>query len=233
MLSGYVQAQENGEITEHDLLTETGRKRVPILEPAHMGTDMAIDEKYIDQQYYTVLSNAETGKIAMMAETTDKKELVGLISKFGDARLKVKAVSRDLSPTYDWVCRESFWNAAQIADKFHVIKRVMEQLQQIRITLRQKELARIREQQSKHYKAEFARLATAKKLGTKYKVKKFEPGHIVMSNGETLMELLARSRYLLFKMPGKWTENQKARAKALFEYYPALESVYEIGRAHV
>jgi transposase len=229
VLSGYVQAQQNGEIARHDIITRGGeRKRVPILEPGHIGAHMAIDEKYLNEEFYTVLTNAETGKIALLAQTTDKKELVELVSQFGDKRLEVKTISRDLSPVYDWVCRESFWNAGQVADKFHVIKLAAEQLQELRIYLRQQELSRIKQQQAHHYKREFKKQQQAQQLGANYKVEKFVCRHPIMSNGETLLQLLARSRYLLFKMPNRWNENQQQRAQALFEYCPQLKQVYEI-----
>lgn len=228
VLSGYVEAHENGEIMEHDLYSAGQRKRVPILEVRNMGENMAIDEKHINNDFYTVLTNADTGKIALLAQTMDKKELVELISKFGDVRMKVKSISRDLSPTYDWVCRESFWNASQIADKFHVVRFVLDQLQQVRIYLRQQELSNVREKQAAHDKYEYKKRNKAKQLGVKYKIQKYKHNHLVMSNGETLLELLARSRYLLFKMPFQWTESQKKRAKALFSYCPELEQVVEV-----
>jgi hypothetical protein len=34
----------------------------------------------------------------------------------------------------------------------------------------------------------------------------------VLSNGDTLKQLLARSRYLLYKNKSKWSENQIERA---------------------
>ena len=57
---------------------------------------------------------------------------------------------------------------------------------------------------------------------------KFKP-HI-LDNGDTPKQLLARSRYLLFKAPNKWTEKQKFRAELLFERYPNLEQAYKLTR---
>lgn len=48
----------------------------------------------------------------------------------------------------------------------------------------------------------------------------------VLANGDTRKELLARSRYLLFKSPEKWTDSQKQRAQVLFEEYPKLKVAY-------
>ena len=39
-------------------------------------------------------------------------------------------------------------------------------------------------------------------------------------NGDTRKELLARSRYLLFKSREKWTLSQSKRAEFLFREYP-------------
>ena len=47
-------------------------------------------------------------------------------------------------------------------------------------------------------------------------------------NGDTRRQLLARSRYLLFKSPEKWSEKQKVRAKTVFKEYPDLEKAYSL-----
>lgn len=47
----------------------------------------------------------------------------------------------------------------------------------------------------------------------------------VFSNGDTLRQLLARNRYLLFKAPGKWTDSQKRRAGILFKQFPDIKAV--------
>ena len=47
-------------------------------------------------------------------------------------------------------------------------------------------------------------------------------------SGDTKKELLARSRYLLFKSADKWTDRQKKRARILFELYPDLKEAYSL-----
>jgi len=49
-----------------------------------------------------------------------------------------------------------------------------------------------------------------------------------LENGDTRKQLLARSRYLLFKSADKWTEKQKHRAKLLFELYPDIKKAYSL-----
>ncbi|MDR2887941.1 MAG: transposase [Bacteroidales bacterium] len=48
-----------------------------------------------------------------------------------------------------------------------------------------------------------------------------------MENGESLLEGLARSRYLLFKYPDDWTVSQRNRALALFNKYPEIRKAYD------
>ncbi|WP_254561014.1 ISAon1 family transposase [Dyadobacter diqingensis] len=50
----------------------------------------------------------------------------------------------------------------------------------------------------------------------------------VLENGDTLKQLLARSRYLLFKHRDKWTASQVRRSTLLFERYPLIKKAYTI-----
>ena len=48
----------------------------------------------------------------------------------------------------------------------------------------------------------------------------------ILKNGDTLKQLLARSRYFLYKSRDNWTESQKHRAEILFYRYPDIEIAY-------
>ena len=52
----------------------------------------------------------------------------------------------------------------------------------------------------------------------------------VLSNGETLKQLLARSRYLLYKSEQKWTAEQKERAAMLFSRFGDMERAYRLSQ---
>ena len=51
---------------------------------------------------------------------------------------------------------------------------------------------------------------------------------IILKNGDTRKQLIARSRYLLFKHHSKWTDSQKERAEVLFEEYPKIQQAYKL-----
>ena len=64
-------------------------------------------------------------------------------------------------------------------------------------------------------------IALAKEVGRKFIPHTFE-------NGDTLRQLLARSRHIVMKHFSKWTDSQKRRAEILFREYPAIEEAYSV-----
>ena len=52
----------------------------------------------------------------------------------------------------------------------------------------------------------------------------------LLDNGDTKRQLLARSRYLLFKPKSKWTISQITRAELLFNLYPNILKAYELSQ---
>lgn len=212
-LSSYQEELKDGSFHQHDILSKDKRRGkeeiqpVPILKVENMGADMAVDEKQIADEMFTILLNRKTGKIALMAQSMKVKELVILSEKLGDKRFDVRTVTCDLSPTYDWYIRQTFMNAAQIADKFHIVTHLEEALQDHRIRLKHEYLS--------NWRADCE--SQKKKLP-----------HTKLSNGETIPELLARSRYLLFKLPQDWSASQKERAAVLFHQYPNLKTDHEL-----
>ena len=101
-----------------------------------------------------------------------------------------------------------FPKAIQVTDRFHVQKLAIEVLQDLRIKYRWEALDQENEQ------IKLSRVAD----------KEFKP--VTFSNGDSSKQLLARSRYLLYKSPDKWTPNQKERGQILFNEYPELKKAY-------
>ena len=125
-LSGYPEAVENKEWGKDNFIGSDKReKSVPILKAENFGEQMSVDEKMIDEEFYTVMTNRETGKIALLAETLQVAELNKLIAKIGPAKTIVKTITADLSPTYEKFCEQSFGAATIVADKFLVVKHIV------------------------------------------------------------------------------------------------------------
>ena len=49
---------------------------------------------------------------------------------------------------------------------------------------------------------------------------------VLLNNGDTHRQLLARGRYLLFKSKTKWTARQIERAEISFDLYPRFRGIF-------
>ncbi|KAB1071131.1 transposase, partial [Tamlana haliotis] len=110
------------------------------------------------------------------------------------------------------IAKKCFPKAIQVTDRFHVQKLALEALQNIRIKHRWDAIDLENEEIKK-----------ARLTGQTYQPHLF-------SNGDTRKQLLARSRYLLYKAPNNWTQNQYIRSKILFEHYPDIKKAYDLGQ---
>lgn len=205
-LSGYPEAVISGIVGKDNFIGKDKKEKiVPILKAENFGEEMALDEKMIDEEFYTVMTNRQTGKIALLAETMRIDELSSLIDKIAEVRQVVKEITLDMSPSYEKFCEQNFPLALLITDKFHVVKHIVEAVQAVRVRLKQEELSA---------------------LPVTVKERKKVEKETRLINGETRIEMLSRSRYLLFKMKEKWTPSQQKRASLLFDAFPTVKTVY-------
>ncbi len=232
-LSGFKQEKESGDLLKNDLKPfkdQVKQKvRIPIVVPQNIGLHMAIDEKYINGEYYTILSNRQTTKIALMIKSMYHQEIRAAITKyFGTKTFMVKTITKDGSDTFDWVARTCFPNAIKILDKFHIVRSAFEHLQSIRINLKQEHLKAVLDTKKDLEKRYHEALKQAQINGNKKPDKNLyhfkEP---TMSNGETILEILHRSRYALYKYPDQWKKSQIQRMEILFKSFPVLGIAYE------
>lgn len=236
-LSGFSGEEEQKKLHEHDTedtslidrITKKAKKVfVPIFKPWNFGEEMSMDDKNIGGIGYIIFRNKLTGKIALMISTT-KLKLVKKILNLLPAKISfgVKKVTRDMAYGYEWMIREIFPCAVQIADKFHVIKHALDALQDVRVRYRQMLLTKRRKAYEKHKKEELDRKQECEEKNRKYKKKKFEYREPILKNGETHLQLLAKSRYLLFKFSHEWEDYQAERAAILFKEYPEIKTAHK------
>ena len=180
-----------------------------------MGEYLSLDETSLSQgELYTYLTNKESkgkkGSLIASIKGTKAKEITKIITKIPLAkRIKVKEVTIDIYRNMEAAVKACFPNAQIVTDRFHVVKLVLDSVQHLRVKLRWKAI----DQENEAIKE-------AKSNGKRFKPKEFE-------NGDTLKQLLARSRYILAKKEKNWTENQKQRAIILFQEFPELKKAYE------
>jgi len=181
----------------------------------NMGEHLSIDEVSLSQgELYTFVTNkaghGKKGTLVASIKGTRSQDMIRILEKLPlEQRLRVKEVTLDMAKNMESTVRSVFPKAKAVTDRFHVVKLVIDALQHIRIKYRWKELDR-----------ENKAIEKARKTKVKYIPK-------VLSNGDTPKQLLARSRFLLFKEPSKWTEHQQLRASVLFRRYPVIKRAYE------
>jgi len=182
--------------------------------PENIGAHLSIDETSVSRgELYTIVTHkaAHGGKrtIVAIVEGTESEAIIAALKRIPESvRDKVKEVTLDMSDSMRRIVRSCFPKAMRVIDRFHVQKLAYDAIQEIRIAHRWNAI-----------NAETDAMEEAKKYIPE-----------VLQNGDTKKQLLARSRYLLFKSAEKWTEKQKQRAKILFQLYPDIKKAY--GLAH-
>ena len=200
--------------------------KIPILNEKNMGSTICIDEKNINGDCYTIVSNPETNKIVLMVNTLRASQIVHILRSniSQEARFAVACVTRDMASNYDWVARELFPNAYQVADKFHVVKNIIDQVQGVRIRYRQELLRKQRELEEASRKQ--PKLQPDPKIQRELKDLKKE-----LTNEDSMLQLLQRSKGLLHKLPNEHTASQKLRAQLLFRLFPDIKEAYKFSVA--
>lgn len=187
-----------------------------ILYPQNLGPQLSIDETSLSHdELYTIVTNkaaqGKKGSIVAVVSGTKAEKIIEVLNRIPEKqRLQVKEITMDMAGSMEMIARRSFPAAMRVTDRFHVQKLATEALQEIRIKYRWEALD-----------AENEAIEKAKETSKAYVAE-------VLPNGDTVKQLLARSRYVLYKKPAFWTQSQQQRAELLFERYPDLERAYNL-----
>ena len=188
-----------------------------LIYPDNITDRLSIDEVSLSKgELYTFVTNKNS-------KSQNKKSVVAVINGTGaraiqevldkiplDKRKTVKEVTMDMARNMALAVENSFPQSKKVIDRFHAVKLVMDAMQHLRVSFRWEAI-----------KAENKLIKEAKAKREKYHSE-------ILSNGDTLKELLVRCRYLLYKYPQDWTVNQSNRANLLFELYPSLKQAYSL-----
>lgn len=162
-----------------------------------------------DGELYTVLTSKQAkgrkGSIVAIIKGTQSDFVITHLLKISrKLRLRVKEITLDMAGSMKRIAKCCFPDAVQVIDRFHVQKLAIEALQELRIKHRWEAI-------------EIENSFEGQSLETE-----------IFENGDTRKQLLARSRYLLYKSREKWTLSQRQRASILFTQYPDLEKAYQL-----
>jgi len=184
--------------------------------PENISESIAIDELTLSKgELYTYITaknkQQRNGTLIASIQGTKAEDIIRWGQQIPEEkRLKVKEISLDMAANMKLAAETLFPNARLVTDRFHVVRLVIDAVQDIRIAYRKLAL----EEENK----EISRCRRRKRpyIPERYK------------NGDTKKELLARSRYLLYRFPSKATKNQKERARILFREFPKLRVAYRL-----
>lgn len=189
-----------------------------LLFPDNIGEYLSIDETSLSQgELYTILTNkaakGKKGALVAIIKGTESESVIKVLGRIAErVRKKVKEVTLDLAPTMARIVSRSFPKAKLVSDRFHVQQLANEAVQEIRIKHRWDAI------EQENMEMDLARETKQKWLPQ------------VLENGDTIKQLLARSRYLLFKKEVNWSPSQSQRAEILFNLYPDLHKAYKISQ---
>ena len=185
--------------------------------PENLTDSISIDEVSLSKgELYTIVTNKNTGcknkkSVIAIINGTEAKTIEKVLLKLPlESRNKVKEISLDMAPNMALAARNCFIKSSLVIDRFHVVRLVCDAMQHLRTQLRWKVID-----------DENEAIKKAKEQGLKYKAE-------ILTNGDTLRELLVRSKYLLYKYENDWTLNQKKRADLLFAKYPQIKQAYNL-----
>ncbi len=146
-----------------------------------------------------------------MIAVTGSNTVINILNKISEqTREQVKEITLDMAGFMNKIVRSCFTKATRVIDRFYVQKLAYDAIQEMRVKHRWRAINQ-----------ETNDIENAKANDKKYISKTF-------LNGDTRKQLLARSRYLLFKSQEKWTEKQKQRAKILFQEYTDIKQGYHL-----
>lgn len=185
----------------------------------NIGQYLSIDETSLSQgELYTVVTNkaanGQKGCLVAMIKGVDSQRVKSILRRkipFKQRSL-VKEVTLDMAANMELIVRKTFTKATLVTDRFHVQKLAYDAVQQMRIEYRWEAI----EQENKE-------MELAKEEGKTFISNSLE-------NGDSHKQLLARSRYLLFKSKEKWTPSQLHRGEILFNLYPRLKQAYNLAQ---
>lgn len=187
--------EQTGEITKG--------KPLYVFKPENIGSKMSIDDKAIGHEGFSILSNGETGRIAMMIESCKSEDVSQAVSLFGKELFKIKSISCDMAAGYLSLCSQEIPRAKVVIDKFHVIQYVYDAVLDVRTRLK-KDLS---------------------EQLTKGKEKTEQDYEILRK-----LEVLKHCRYRLTQSPDKWSEAGIDVMQQVFDNHSELSEAYQLAQ---
>lgn len=187
-------------IDEVDLETGEVLKEnvIHIFKPGNVGQKMCLDEKMIGKRYCSIFTNAETGKIAMLMESMKPELVKEALLSLGEMALQ----------KVKQIC----------SDMSPMYKKMcLEVLPDATLSV-----------DKFHVIKQVLDVLQALRIEAKNELKKEDTNEIIAIYGWTKIELLEKSRYILYKKSGDLSSDEVIVSRALFHYFPEIKKAYDL-----
>lgn len=172
--------------------------QVHILIKENLGESLNIDEKMIGKKYCTILSNTETGKIVLLVESMNPEIIKDAISQLGNEGLN----------RVKNIC----------SDMSPMFKKICREIfKNAHLTV-----------DKYHVMKHVLDALQAHRIELKNEEKLEIEKRIVPQIGWSRVQLLSKSRYLLYKPRNRWSNDEIEISKLLFAYFPSLRKSYDL-----
>lgn len=231
-------------LSDYKTWEQKGHAAEWVLLPKNIGKCCSIDETQLCEDVYTILSNKAghggKGSIIAVIKGTKADVVSKIIKQIPSEELaKVREITMDFSDSMYSIAKQCFPNATIVIDCFHIVKRLCEGLDSMRLKFKRiavtenkkaatafaKEEER-KARQRAYYRKRHKKNPMEKRGRKRIRKQKYKP--LELPNGDTKIELLTRSRNLLAQSGDKWGEQKKERAGLLFELHPQIKEGYSL-----
>ena len=209
----------------------------------NLGACCSIDETSLCNEVYTIVSNkaghGKKGSVIAIVKGTKANVVSAVLKKIPESeREKVTEITMDFSDSMFCIAKQCFPKATIVIDCFHIVQRLCEGLEEMRLRFKQLAVTESRKEaaafaQTKTERPnkgilpqEASRNKKERRGRKRIRKQKYKP--TLLANGETKVEMLTRSRNMLAQSGDKWGDSKKERARILFEQYPQMKEAYSL-----
>lgn len=145
----------------------------------------------------------------------------------------------DFSDSMFSIARQCFPKATIVIDCFHIVQRLCEGLEEMRLRFKRLAVTETRKgavafaqneerkaRQRAYYRKRHPKNKKEYRGRKRIRKQKYRP--TLLANGENKVEMLMRSRNMLAQSGDKWGDSKKERARLQFEQYPQMREAYSL-----
>lgn len=206
----------------------------------NLGACCSIDETSLCNEVYTIVFNkaghGKKGSVIAIVKRTKANVVSAVLKKISKSkREKVTEISMDFGDSMFSIAKQCFLKTTIV----NIVQRLCEGLEEMRlrfkrlaVTESRKEAAAFAQDEDRkakqraYYRKKHPRNKKERRGRKRIRKQKYKP--TLLTNDETKVEMLTRSRNMLAQSGDKWGDSKKERARILFGQYPQMKEAYSL-----